>query len=344
MVAARRLRKSMLKEIPNININSIDSISNVKHKQINNKSEDIYIKDKLGTFNDDKVNKKIFKFKYIIKIFIAILIVFMCLLIKLFLKEEAMSNKYIGILINEYNNDYEKNNCIEKTEDIINNVYSKVKYILPEDLSIKIRDKYIYLIKPYLIKFEIKKVFIILFTSKQEIIKPNNSIENMGIGGGEPLDVSIQTMEILSKEELDMKDKVELVLSKNIDIQQPVKGTITSKYGTREKIFEELSEYHTGIDIANKKGTPIYSATNGLVVKAEKKNKYYGNNIEIETEGIIFKYAHLESLNVKENDLVTQESVIGYMGSTGMSTGPHLHFEIKVDGKNIDPNQFIKFY
>lgn len=89
MVAARRLRKSMLKEMPNININSIDSISNVKHKEINNKSEDIYIKDRLGTF-DDKVNKKTLKVKYIIKIFMAISIVFLSLIRKTFFKRAGI--------------------------------------------------------------------------------------------------------------------------------------------------------------------------------------------------------------------------------------------------------------
>ena len=59
---------------------------------------------------------------------------------------------------------------------------------------------------------------------------------------------------------------------------------------------------------------------------------------------IIFKYAHLKSFNVKEGDYVSQKTVLGYMGSTGMSTGSHLHFEIKIDGQTIDPNQVLKFY
>lgn len=213
-------------------------------------------------------------------------------------------------------------------------------------MAIKVKNKYITSIKPRLVNFKVKETFNKLFINSQEItnINSNNTLENTGMGGGEPMEISAQTMEILSQEAIAMKDKVDIILSKNIDIKQPVQGTITSKYGTREKIFDELSTYHTGIDIANKIGTEIYSATKGVVKKVEKNNKYYGNNIEIETDGVIFKYAHLKDFNVKVNDTVNHESVIGYMGSTGMSTGPHLHFEIKVNEETIDPNLLFKFY
>ena len=133
------------------------------------------------------------------------------------------------------------------------------------------------------------------------------------------------------------------ILSKNIDIIVPVKGTITSRYGVREQIFDNVNPYHTGIDIANKNDTEILSATEGVVVKTEKMNKYYGNNIEIEKNGVIFKYAHLNKIQVKEGDIVKQGDVIGLMGSTGMSTGPHLHFEIKINNRTIDPEKILSF-
>ena len=72
-------------------------------------------------------------------------------------------------------------------------------------------------------------------------------------------------------------------------------------------------------------------------------NKYYGNNIEIEKDGVIFKYAHLNKINVKKGDSIKQGEVIGLMGSTGMSTGSHLHFEIKINNRTIDPEKIIKF-
>lgn len=357
MVAARRLRKSMLKDMNSIdiesitNISNISSISDIKHKKNRissikeNNDEDMYIKDNLGTFEEEKTQLKL-KTKYIIKIFLCVLIVFSSLVIKLFFKEQALNNKYIGYLINEYNKDYTKIGTIEKCEDVINSGYLKLKYIIPESLAMKVKDKYIFNVKPHLVEFEVKDVFNKLFTTTNKIDDANNNKEseisdNTGIGGG---DVAIQTMEIPSEEESIIRERIFKILDKNIEIRKPVEGTVTSKYGERDKIFEELSTNHTGIDIANKLNTEIKSATIGKVVKIEENNKYYGNNIEIETDGVIFKYAHLNGFNVKEDDEVNFETVIGYMGSTGMSTGSHLHFEIRIDNKTVDPNEIIKFY
>lgn len=352
MVAARRLRKSMLKDMPNIDIDNITNISENKHTKNklerfkDNIDEDIYLKDNLGTFEDVEPKLKL-KTKYIIKIFFCIFIIFSCLIVKLFFKEQALSNKYIGYLIHEYNKDYTKVGVIEKIEDITNNCYEKLKYVIPESLAMKVKEKYIYNVKPELVDFEVKDVLNKLFTTTNKIddTSSNNKnkeiSENTGVGGG---DIAIQTMEIPSEEESAIRERIFKILDKKIDIKKPVEGTLTSKYGEREKIFEELSKYHTGLDIANKLGTEIKSATKGKVVKVEENNKYYGNNIEIETDGVIFKYAHLNGFNVKINDEVTQDSIIGYMGSTGMSTGSHLHFEIRIDNKTVDPNEIIKFY
>ena len=63
----------------------------------------------------------------------------------------------------------------------------------------------------------------------------------------------------------------------------------------------------------------------------------------IETNGVRFKYAHMDSIKVKLNDQVKQGDIVGYVGSTGMSTGPHLHFEISIDSRTVDPAKLIKF-
>ena len=346
MEDARRLRKSMLKEMPNINLDDINNISGTKARHKNNINEDIYIKDNLGTFEEDNKKHISLKLKFIIKIFISILIVFICLITKLFFKEQAMSNKFVNVIISEYNKDYTKIGCIEKSENIINNLYNKTKYIIPENLANKVRGKYLDKIKPYLVSFEVKTAIKKIFV-KEEKLSSNieiNDNENTGMGGAEPLDNSAQTLEVPATQVIAMKDNVQKILSKKIDIKQPVKGTITSKYGNREPIFEGVNSYHTGIDIANKMGTEIKSATYGIVKKVEQNNKYYGNFVEVETDGVIFKYGHLQKTNVNVGDEVTQENIIGYMGSTGMSTGPHLHFEIRIDGSSVDPNQIIKLY
>ena len=134
---------------------------------------------------------------------------------------------------------------------------------------------------------------------------------------------------------------VDEILSKNISIIQPVYGTITSRYGAREKILDVVA-YHTGIDIANSYDTEIKSATDGTVTKVELNNYYYGNNIEIENNGVVFKYAHMNKLLVNEGERINQNQVIGLMGATGQATGSHLHFEIRVNGRTVDPEMVIE--
>ena len=345
MVAARRLRKSMLKEMPNIDIDNIGNVKSKKHKSIDILDDNLYIKDNLGTFEEkEKLNSK-FKLKIIIKVFISAIIIFSCLCGKLFFKDSLKENKFFKILINEYNKDYTKIGCIEKCEDLVSLFYDKTKYIIPENLANKVEEKYILKVKPYLVEFEVKEAFNKLFITKNEIDNTNTEkdMSDLGVGGGGPLVGTMNTMDVPENNE-EITDKVEKILSKNINIKKPVDGTITSKYGNREEIFKGVDPYHTGIDIANKIGTEIKSATSGIVRKIEENNKYYGNFIEIETDGVTFKYAHLQEINVKIDDEVNQETIIGLMGSTGMSTGPHLHFEIKIDGQTVDPNNIIKFY
>ncbi len=350
MVAARRLRKSMLRE--NSNLESIGNIdlSDYTHKKRRN--EDIYIKDNLGTFEDDNVAKLHFSVKTIIKIFLSLVIIFSCLCAKLFFKEEAKSNKYIGYVIAEYNKDYCKEGILEKFEDVIFNIYSSLKYIVPEGMANSIKDKYLASIKPKIIGFEVKEVFNNIFTTTktQNTVINNDDVEkeenvntqNSAMGGGGPIEAALQ--DVNDDESNEIKENILKILSKNIEIRKPVEGVLTSAYGDREEIFEGVNPYHTGIDIANKLETPIKSATCGKVTKVEENNKYYGNTVEIETDGVVFKYAHLQTIAVKEEQEVNFDTIIGYMGSTGMSTGSHLHFEIRLNGICVDPQQIIGFY
>ena len=77
-------------------------------------------------------------------------------------------------------------------------------------------------------------------------------------------------------------------------------------------------------------------------VLSGKKNLAKGIKVEIESNGVIFKYAHLNQINVSEGDSVNQGDVIGLMGSTGASTGSHLHFEIRINGRSVDPELLVK--
>lgn len=117
----------------------------------------------------------------------------------------------------------------------------------------------------------------------------------------------------------------------------PADGVFTSGYGWR------WGRIHQGIDIAAPIGTPILAAASGVVEYSQWHDGGYGNMIDIRhPDGTITRYAHLNALYVKEGQTVGQGQIIGEMGSTGFSTGPHLHFEIRPNGGSaIDPMTFL---
>ena len=119
------------------------------------------------------------------------------------------------------------------------------------------------------------------------------------------------------------------------------KGRITSKFGWRIHPVLGTSKYHSGIDIGGQGyGAEIYAADSGTVVTSAKSDTY-GNYVVINHgNGYTTLYAHMQSRNVKAGDKVAKGDVIGWVGSTGLSNGPHLHFEIWDNGTRIDPAKF----
>lgn len=174
-----------------------------------------------------------------------------------------------------------------------------------------------------------------------------NSIEIGGIGGASENEKD----EEKNKEEKDDENKNEKKKSQNeIDIEYikknykfkiPVKGTVTSRYGQREAT-EVVSSNHQGIDIGANQGTPIYASIDGTVKVASEEGEY-GKHIDIESGDILTRYAHCSKLLVKEGQKVKQGDKIAEVGSTGNSTGPHLHFEIRRNNRTINPESIMKF-
>ena len=122
---------------------------------------------------------------------------------------------------------------------------------------------------------------------------------------------------------------------------KPAKGWISSDYGYRTDPFSGKKGFHHGIDIAGKKGSKVRAVASGVVVFSGKKNGY-GYIVEIlHANGYITKYGHNSKNLVKVGDLLNKGDVISLMGSTGRSTGPHVHFEISHNGKSINPNKFF---
>ena len=124
-------------------------------------------------------------------------------------------------------------------------------------------------------------------------------------------------------------------------INRPVeKWRYSSHYGWRICPFHG-KEFHTGIDMANNDCPPVYAATDGIVKRASW-NGGYGNCIDIEgPNGIMTRYAHLSKYYVSNGDQVRAGQQIGQMGSTGNSTGPHLHFEVHVNGSTTNPLPYL---
>lgn len=114
---------------------------------------------------------------------------------------------------------------------------------------------------------------------------------------------------------------------------------ITQQYGNKSARY--VRGYHTGIDIGCRAGSPIYAAHDGAVILAGWAGAY-GNTVEIRAnDSLITSYHHMSKIAVNKGQNVSAGKVIGYIGSTGMSTGPHLHFEIRVNGKDVNPNPYL---
>ena len=125
-------------------------------------------------------------------------------------------------------------------------------------------------------------------------------------------------------------------------ISPVTKGTVTSVFGKRIHPIFKTEGFHTGIDIAYKLGTPILSAFSGTVYEVGK-SEAYGNYIIIKHSDTLFTfYGHCDSIKAREGMVMRSGEIIAFMGSTGYSTGPHLHFEIRIDGKCVDPAYVLK--
>ncbi len=119
----------------------------------------------------------------------------------------------------------------------------------------------------------------------------------------------------------------------------PLKGQITSHFGNREDPFNSgTKKLHDGIDIKNKRGTPVCAFRDGVVEEVVQDDPVYGNYVLLKHKnGYMSKYAHLNETMVEEGSIVRTTQVIGTVGSTGRSTGDHLHFEVIRNGAFVDP-------
>lgn len=155
-----------------------------------------------------------------------------------------------------------------------------------------------------------------------------------------------QIKSVADKEKLDFNDLIDkLTKKKNLLASspsiKPVPGIITSPFGYRKSPFTGRRTFHSGLDISNRMGTNIVSTAFGKVVFAGRKTGYGKVVIIDHGYGKATKYAHLRKILVHKNQQVKRGEAIATLGNTGRSTGPHLHYEVLVNGTPVNPSKYI---
>jgi murein DD-endopeptidase MepM/ murein hydrolase activator NlpD len=168
---------------------------------------------------------------------------------------------------------------------------------------------------------------------------------SFGMGGVTPHSEKLVTLE----KRAEMLEQNLKVLQSYIQTEKPfskpslfpTEGFISSSFGGRRNPFSNLPDFHEGIDISGDYGTPILATAQGKVKMAQ----YYGSfglAVEIEHEnGMTTLFAHLAKILVKPGEEVRRGQKIGLMGNTGMSTGPHLHYEVRVNDQPVNPRPYL---
>jgi len=176
--------------------------------------------------------------------------------------------------------------------------------------------------------------------SEESQNETTNNQETNGIGGAEE-EQQTSTQNTNETQELSQEEKDIANIKATTTFIKPIEGTISSKYGQREPTTATVPKNHTGVDIAANLGTKIKSATEGEVVIASEEGDY-GKHLKIQIGEVSIIYAHCNNLYVKQGDKVSQGQEIAEVGSTGNSTGPHLHFEIRNSERTIDPQKILE--
>lgn len=140
------------------------------------------------------------------------------------------------------------------------------------------------------------------------------------------------------------KNKADMLAS--IPAIQPLSNKdlkrLSSFFGMRTDPIYKVKKFHEGVDFSAPKGTEIYSTGNGVVVSARKSNRHYGNTIKIDHGyGYVTIYAHMQDFSVKKGEHVKRGQVIGTVGNTGKSTAPHLHYEVRKNGRPLNPIHYF---
>ena len=177
------------------------------------------------------------------------------------------------------------------------------------------------------------------------VINTQNTLSQNAIGGAELQNVVMENIQVSADENNEKQEEPltdDEYIKSNFSFIKPVEGIVSSEFGLRDVANPVVSKNHTGIDIAANTGTKIVAAMEGTVTVSSTTGDY-GYHIKITNGDVSTLYAHCSKLYVKEGDVVTQGQEIAEVGSTGKSTGPHLHFEIMRGQTYINPRNILEF-
>ncbi len=131
------------------------------------------------------------------------------------------------------------------------------------------------------------------------------------------------------------------VMSK-LPLGRPVAGALTSSFGSRKDPVNKKPGFHSGVDFRGKRGSEVMATADGKVIKAGR-NGSYGLYVQIDHgNGYSTAFGHLKKYTVKKGDRISRGQTVGLVGSSGRSTGPHLHYEVRYNDKTINPEKFLK--
>jgi murein DD-endopeptidase MepM/ murein hydrolase activator NlpD len=196
----------------------------------------------------------------------------------------------------------------------------------------------------------------------KSLAKSNDAIRGgdiAGVGGGEtPETAAVNRLDRLLDLKFDRMKKELLVDVKDLDVigeklesrrlllegmprGWPVRGSLSSGFGVRTSPFTDTPVFHHGLDIVARQGAPVLAAASGNVVKSGYE-ALLGNVVVLDhCTGYRSMYAHLSSRQVREGDFVNRGEELGKVGATGRTTGPHLHYEVRVNGLPVNPTRFL---
>lgn len=219
------------------------------------------------------------------------------------------------------------------------------QYVFSEDFTNKINEILSYDTNFMELYNNVKNSILSFFsTTKENNSEEQNNIVQNAIGGAVEENVTTEGIDVAEPEqekELSQTEQDIENVKNTTTFIKPIEGVISSKFGQRDTATGTVPKNHTGTDIAANLGTKIKSATNGEVVLASEEGDY-GKHLKIQIGEVSIIYAHCNNLYVKQGDIVTQGQEIAEVGSTGNSTGPHLHFEIRYQERKVDPQSILE--